>query len=308
MGRTHSKREQRNRKAILLAHFGTSFPSALPSLQNIRKEVAGAFPGIETRVCFTSNMVRTIWSGRRAEARKWLEQGVPEEILSVQGFLGAVGNLQDQDYRTIIVQPTHVYHGEQFEDLKSYVTSLQSIHTIKKVWAPFEQIVLSRPALGTYGVTHDYLDDVAGVIAALGDDVAQARAKNAALLYVAHGNDFFSSGVFGEMLHMLRGAHPGTAIHIGMLEGYPGIDDTIAEMLRREDRRVLLKPFMITAGDHAHHDIDNPDPDSWRSRLEAEGFSVEAVMEGLGSNRSFAALFTRRIQETAQDHGIDLFA
>lgn len=308
MGRTYHKRAQLNRKAILLAHFGTTFPSALPSLHNIRKKVQEAFPGVETRICFTSNMVRNIWRERKREPGVWTEQGVPEEVLFIQGFLGTVGNLQDQDFRTIIVQPTHVYHGEQYEDLKSYVRALQSICTIKRVWAPFEQIALSRPALGTYGVAHDYADDIEAVIRAICGDVRLAEDRQSALLYVAHGNDFFSSGVFHEMLGTLRAAYPATPVYIGLVEGYPGADDIVATLRNDGVRNVLVKPFMITAGDHAHHDIDNDDSESWRGRLEAAGCSVSSVMEGLGSNDAFAGLFAQRILETAEEHGIDLFS
>lgn len=308
MGREYHNRKQRNRKAILLAHFGTTFPSALPSLDNIRRKVEEAFPGVETRICFTSNMVRNIWAGRKKNPGQWIGQGVPEEVLSVQGFLGAVGNLQDQNYRTIIVQPTHIYHGEQYEDLKSYVTALQSIRTIKKVWAPFEQIVLSRPALGTYGIAHDYADDIDEFVRLMAGDIEMARAADASMLYIAHGNDFFCSGVFHELLKELRAAYPGTPIHIGMVEGYPGIDDTIGELRTAGTRKVLIKPLMMTAGDHAHHDIDNDEPESWRGRLEAEGIGVTTIMEGLGSNDAFARLFANRIRQTADDHGIDLFS
>ena len=147
MSRTYPKRKQINRKAILLAHFGTSFVSALESLENIRHKVQEEFPDAEVRISFTSNMIRNIWSARRRKPEKWLEQGVPEDVLYVQSFLGAIGSLQSDNYRTIVIQPTHVYHGEQYEDLKSYVTALQSIRTIKKVWSPFDTLVLSRPAL-----------------------------------------------------------------------------------------------------------------------------------------------------------------
>lgn len=308
MGRIHAKRRQKNKKAILLAHFGTSFPSALASLDNIRNHVVEAFPGIETRICFTSNMVRNIWASRRKNPDRWKEEGVSDEVLGVQAFLAAVGNLQDQGYRTIVVQPTHVYHGEQYEDLKSYVQALRSIRTVKEVWAPFEQIVISRPLLGTYGVLHDYLDDVAEVVEALGNDVKQAEDRDSALVYVGHGNDFFSSGVFQEMLHALRKAHPERPVYMGMVEGFPGLEETVARIVRDGVKRVLLKPFMITAGDHAHNDIDNADPDSWRGRFEAEGCMVETIMEGLGSNDTFAALFAHRIRETAEDYGIELHA
>lgn len=308
MGRTYKKRKQINRKAILLAHFGTSFLSALPSLQNIQRQVKDAFPDIEVRMCFTSNMIRNIWSARRRNPQKWLEQGVSEEVLYVQSFLGAVGTLQSDNYRTIIVQPTHMYHGEQYEDLKSYVSALQSIRTIKDVWLPFEKLVLSRPALGTYGITYDYLDDLGEVVSVVGHDIRKAEDMGASMLYVAHGNDFFSSGVFNEMLAVLRRNNPSTGVHIGMVEGFPGVDEILEELRKEGVRKVFMKSFMITAGDHAHHDIDNEEPDSWRGRLEAEGYEVVTEMEGMGSNDRFAHLFVERIRQTAEYHGIELFS
>lgn len=68
-----------------------------------------------------------------------------------------------------------------------------------------------------------------------------------------------------------------------------------------------MKPFMITAGDHAHHDIDNEEPDSWRGMLEAAGYEVVTEMTGLGSSDAFAGIFVDRIRQTAERNGIDLF-
>ncbi|MBN1928856.1 MAG: sirohydrochlorin cobaltochelatase [Chlorobiaceae bacterium] len=308
MTKHRKKRKQINKKAILLAHFGTTYPSALPSLENIRRQVQAKIPGIEVRHCFTSNMIRNFWSARRRNPQKWLDQGVSEEFLYVQGFLGAIGNLQDGNYRTIIVQPTHMYHGEQFEDLKSYVSALQSIRTIKRVWSPFEKVVLSRPALGTCGVEHDYAEDIEEVATLFDDDVERARELDAALVYVAHGNDFFSSGAFHETGDVMRRRYPGAEIHIGMVEGRPGVEEIVGKVTANGRKAVLLRPFMITAGDHAHKDIDDDDPGSWKGAFEAAGCHVETRMEGLGSDDRFAAIFARRILETAEDHGIDLLS
>lgn len=306
MSKQHKSRSQVNKKAILLAHFGTTYPSALPSLEHIKQQVQESFPGIETRICFTSNIVRNIWAERRKEPDFWLKQGVSEEVLYAQGFLGAIGNLQDENYRTIIVQPTHIYHGEQYEDLKSFVHGLHSIQTVKKAWRPFEKVVLSRPALGTCGVLHDYSDDIDEVVQILEEDVSKAKKMQATLLYVAHGNDFFSSGVFHETRNAIREAYADVNIHIGMIEGYPSLDDILKKLKNIERKNILIKPFMITAGDHAHKDIDNHSPESWRGSFEGMGFTVVTEMEGLGSNTAFARLFAKRIMETAEDYGIDL--
>ncbi len=306
MSKKDKIRRQINKKAILLAHFGTSYPVALESLENIKKKVRERFPSIETRICFTSNRIRNIWAARRRSPEKWLEQGVSEEIMSAPGFLGAAGSLQNENYRTIIVQPTHIYHGEQYEDLQSYVRALQSIRTIKKAWAPFEKILLSRPALGTYGIEHDHTDDINEVVEALGADFSKAEKEGAALVYVGHGNDFFSSGAFLEAQKAMRDKYPGVKVYIGMVEGHPGIEEIVRELGKDDVKQVLLKPFMITAGDHAHNDINNDDHESWKGRIESMGIHVDVSMEGLGSNNTFADVFVKRIQETADENGLDL--
>ncbi|PWW83275.1 sirohydrochlorin cobaltochelatase [Prosthecochloris marina] len=306
MGGKNKIRRQINKKAILLAHFGTSYPVALSALGNIKEEVEEQFPGIETRICFTSNRIRTIWASRRRKPESWLAKGVPEEIMYAQSLLGAIGNLQDQNYRTVIVQPTHIYHGEQYEDLQSCIRALQSIRTIKKAWAPFDKIVLSRPTLGTYGIEHDYVEDIDEVVQALETDVIRAKASGASLVYMGHGNDFFSSGAFFETQKAMRAFYPDSSIYIGMVEGYPGIDEILQALEEDSIKHVLLKPFMITAGDHAHNDMNNPEPDSWKSRIESLGIQVDVAMEGLGANGAFAGIFAKRIQQTAEDHGIDL--
>jgi len=304
MDKHHKKRLQINKKAILLAHFGTTYPSALSSLDNIKRRVMADIPGIETRICFTSNMVRNTWTVRRRKPEKWIEQGVTDEFLNVQGLLGAIGNLHDGNYRTIIVQPTHMYHGEQYEDLKSYIRALQSIRTVKRAWQPFESIVLSRPALGTWGIEHDYSRDIDEVVALFGDDVEKAREKDAALVYVAHGNDFFSSSAFSETCRAMRERWPDASIHIGVVEGRPGIEDILAEVEASHHGRVILRPFMITAGDHAHNDIADDAPDSWQGAFEARGYRVETRMDGLGADDRFASIFAKRILETALNSGI----
>jgi sirohydrochlorin cobaltochelatase len=46
--------------------------------------------------------------------------------------------------------------------------------------------------------------------------------------------------------------------------------------------------------------------DSWKSILTAQGYTVQPVLEGLGSNPAFAALFVENIADAARDSGINL--
>lgn len=306
MSLQHGDRRRPNKKAIVLAHFGTTVTSALKSLDVAKRAIQDVFPNIPIEISFTSNIIRGIWSKRREEKEKWLATGVPEEVLNARSVLGVIGDLQDRGYRTLIIQPTYIAHGEQFEDLSSYIKGLQSIRTIKKRWMPFEKIVCSRPTLGTHGIEFDYRRDIEETVAALKEDIELARKNEADLIYVGHGNEYFSTGVYLEAQSEFRKQYPDVKTFVGVAKGYPVLDDLLPAILKESGKKIILKPFMLTAGDHAHHDIAGDHEESWMSRLIREGFRVKVVMEGLGSNHSFSRLYAKRIRETAEYHEIDL--
>ncbi len=303
---TMSHRKQPNKKAILLASFGTTFPAAVDALVNTQQVIQAAFPEIPVRICFTSNLIRSIWEGRRSEAGQWKERNIPDEILYAKSFLGEIGDLQNAGYRTIVIQPTYIAHGEQFEDLRSYVEGLQSIRTIKPKWMPFEKLVLSRPFLGTHGTEHHYQEDLKEVVSALSDDVESARAHQADLVYVGHGNDFFSTAIYMETQKEFRLQYPDIRTYVGLIEGYPAFEDILPSMQQEARKKLLLKPLMLTAGEHANHDIAGPEEDSWQTMLTEVGFEVIPVLEGFGSSHKIASLFANRVQQTAEEHHIDL--
>ena len=298
--------KQPNHKAIVLAHFGTTVPGALSALENVCNEVRESFPGIEVRISFTSNIIRRIWQKRRADPQTWLDQGVSKEVLYCRSLLGTIGLLQDEGYRSIIVQPTHIFHGEQYEDLRSVVNALGQIRTVKARWMPFAKIVAGRPALGTHGETRPYHEDIAEVAAALQADVELARQEEAALVYMGHGNETWSTGVFSELAATLRRRWPDVPVVMGMVEGWPGLEEVKEALAASGRRRVVLKPLMLSAGDHALNDMSGEDDDCWQKQLEKLGYSVQPVLQGLGSRREFAALYSRRIRQTARDHDIPL--
>lgn len=292
--------------AIVLAAFGASLPAALPGISNIVDLVRASFR-CPVEVCFTSNLVRSIWQKRLADP-DWLaaNPAPPEFVRGVSGPLATMAGLQERGYQNLVVQPLHVYAGEEYHDLGKYVSALAGIETIKAKWRPFKKVALGRPALGAPGVDHPYLEDIQRAAAALGQDVRQARQQDAALVYVGHGNHVFSTGVYHELQRVLQKRHPGLVVAIGTVEG---IFDAqyVSEYLRSQGvRRVFLKPLMVVAGVHARDDMAGDDEDSWRSVLERQGFAVECRLEGLGQSQAWASLYLRHILECAQEAGIAL--
>ena len=298
---------KKNKTAIVIASFGTTYPSGLKSIINIINHVKKAFPKTTVKVTFTSNIIRHIWEKRQAEADKWLKMGVPKEIIYVKGIVATLGDLSDQGYKTIIIQPTHIYHGEEFSDVLEYARGLNSIQTIKKKWKPFYKIVVGRPALGTYGPKYDYHEDIEKAVEVLKPDVELAKKKGAVLVYMGHGNEFYSTGIYAETQKEFNKMYPDVQTYIGTVEGYPSLQDVVNSLKKHaKSKKIVLKPFMIVAGDHANNDMAGNEPDSWKNVLEKAGFKVYPVLEGLGSNNEFADIFVQHIKDVAKDNGIKL--
>jgi len=299
--------QKKDKKAIVLAGFGTSYPSALVAITNIQDGVQKAFPKVKVSLAFTSNIIRNIWHKRQHD-KKFLSENknIPREILYIKGPLATIADLQDEGYNVIIVQPTHIYCGEEYTDLTSYVNGLNSIKTIKAKFMPFKKLVLGRPLLGKYGTSYDYHEDLLPAAKALSPDVALAKKNHAALVYMGHGNEFYSTGVYIEFQQALRQMYPDTKIFVGTVEGYPSLDNVVSALTHMRIKKVLLKPFMIVSGDHARNDMAGDEDDSWKKIIESKGIKVIPVIQGLGENAGVAKIFIQHIKDVAGDNQIGL--
>ncbi|UOD34955.1 sirohydrochlorin cobaltochelatase [Deferribacteraceae bacterium V6Fe1] len=298
--------ENKSKKnAIVIASFGTTYLSGLKSIINIINLVKKEFPETEVRVTFTSNIIRNIWQKRGKNPDEWLNKGVPKEILNVKGIVATLGELSDEGYKNIVIQPTHIYHGEEFSDLLEYVRALNSIQTIKNRWKPFQKIAVGRPALGTYGDKYDYHEDIKTVVMALRGDAELAKEHKAALVYMGHGNEYYSTGSYIETEEEFNKEYPDVKTFIGTVEGYPTLNDVIAKLKKYNIKKVVLKPFMVVAGDHASNDMAGDEPDSWKNILKREEIDVVPIIEGLGSNDAFARIFVEHLKDAAKDGGIN---
>lgn len=293
--------------AVVLAVFGTSHASGLPGIMNIHKKVQAAFPDKRVELAFTSTIIREIWQKRRSEpgfAAKHPE--IPKEIINIKGPLAAIACLQDEGYDNIIVQPTHIAASEEFTDLSSYVNALGSIRTIKTKNMPFKKIVIGRPALGNSGVEHEYSQDIRKAARAMSQDVVKAAKNGSALVYMGHGNEHFSTGVYIEFGDAMREMYPSTKTYIGVVEGFPSVNHVMKELERDGVKKVYLKPFMTVAGDHAKNDMAGEEPDSWKKIMESKGIKVSAELAGVGENPAFADIFVQHVRDAAKDNGIIL--
>jgi sirohydrochlorin cobaltochelatase len=296
------------RNGIVLAMFGTSVELALPGLLHIRDRMAARFPQTLVRIAFTSKIICRIWQARAADpGYRIVHPEVPEDILHVQSPETVIGSLQEEGIDSLVIQPVHIAPARKDVDSGSYINGPGAIETGKSGSSPIRRIVLGRPALGSYGTTYPYTDDIVIAVRSLLQDAALARQENGALFYMGHGNkNCATAGVYRELVAEMHRQYPDISIVMNLVEEGPSLDRTIAELKEQNVEKILLKPFMITAGDHVRKDMVSDGPGSQKTRLEDQGFTVVPVFKGLGEEDGFADIFVQHATDAARDGGIEL--
>lgn len=293
--------------AIVVAAFGTSYPSAVNSLLAIVRDIEMAYPNTPVQMAFTSNIIRKKWHKRATdEGYRNSHPEVPEYFYRIKNVLGTLADFQDQGFKTIVVQPTHLTHGEEYLDLQAYVDGLRSIETTREHWQPFKKIALGRPLMGTWGPTFPYPEDIEKLAAVLAEDTLAAQAANATLVYMGHGNELLSTGLYYELELKMNQRYPQVRTVVGLVEGHPDFSEVLAKLRHTETKKVLLKPLMVVAGDHASNDMAGDEEDSWKSQLTAAGIETVPLMQGLGDNAGVRQMFIGHLQDAAMEAGIEL--
>ncbi|WED28883.1 sirohydrochlorin cobaltochelatase [Vibrio sp. DW001] len=295
------------KSAIVLAAFGTSYDTAIGSLIGIQEQVQNAYPDTPVRFAFTSSIIRKIWH-RRASDDEYQKNHpeVPQGFYQVKNVLGTMADLQNEGYKNIVVQTTLLSHGEEFIDLKATVDALASIQTIKEKWKPFNKVVLGRPLMGTWGSHNPYREDLDQLAEALASDVKRAKENNTALIYMGHGNDHLSTGLYYELQEVMNKRYPDVNIYVGLVEGYPNFDNIMEQLKRDAIQSVAVKPLMVVAGDHASNDMAGDDDDSWKVMLSKQNIKVTPLLEGLGSKESIQKIYLQHLVDAAKDANITL--
>lgn len=245
---------------IVMAAFGTRRTAGGP-YDLIDRQVREAFAGHAVHWAFSSRLVGRIAS----------RQGVPVP----PGPAEVLAELHAAGHRWAVLQSTHVLCGHEFHRLLHHAAA-----------APL-RVSVGLPLLTD---PQDY-EAVAALLADIGRDE-----PDAATVFVGHGTDHPTWTAYPLLQSMLRQRGAGTTF-IGVLEGRPGIDGVIADLTATGAARVRLIPLLIAAGNHFLRDLTGDDPQCWQRRLEAAGFAVEPLAEGIGRRPEIGALFCRHIAD-----------
>lgn len=253
-------------EAILVASFGTSFhDSRSRAIAAIEKEIQQAYPDKPVSRAFTSQMI--------------INKLRTQDNIEIDNVPQTLRRLAEQRIRRLIVQPTHLMAGLEYEKLLSQ---------IKEEKEAFLEIALGAPLL----TDEADFEQVARAVA----EEAGKLSEDTALVLMGHGTEAAANEVYTRMQNTFC-SQGHKQYYVGTVEAKPDIYE-ISEALKKEEniKKVLLMPLMVVAGDHAVNDMAGEEPDSWKSILEAEGYQVECILKGLGELPSIRQMYVEHVK------------
>ena len=251
---------------LLVVSFGTSFnDSRRLTIVAIEGSLAESFPDWSVRRGFTSQII--------------IDHVLSRDGVAIDNVSEALNRAADNGVKTLVVQPTHLMDGFEYNDLVDELAGFADA---------FEAIAVGEPLLSSE-------EDFAAVAEAIVQATAEYDDGETAICFMGHGTEAESNGVYAKMQQVLSEAGYDNYF-IGTVEAEPSVEDLLAAVQAGDYKRVVLRPLMIVAGDHANNDMAGDEEDSWKSVFESAGYEVECVLSGLGELEAIRDLFVQHAQ------------
>ncbi len=259
---------------LLVVSFGTSFnDSRVADISGVEKKLQEAYPDWSVRRAFTAQIIINHVQARDDEKIDNMEQALER----------AVSN----GVKNLVVQPTHLMHGAEYDELVDVVNNYKD---------KFETVTVAEPLLGEVGsdatAVNDDKKNVAEAITAEAvktagyDSLDAAKEDGTAFVFMGHGTSHSAKVSYSQMAAQMSELGYEN-VFIGTVEGEPeetACENVINNVKEAGYKKVVLRPLMVVAGDHANNDMAGDDEDSWKSQFEASGAfdKIDTQIAGLG--------------------------
>lgn len=265
---------EEGKNVILAVSFGTSYNDNRDlSIGGVEDAIQAAYPDWEVRRAFTAQTVIDILDER--------------DSIDTDNVTEAMEKLVADGVKNVIIQPTHVMNGAEYDDV---------IEEIAPYADKFEGFAVGAPLLTA-------IEDYEAVVDALMADSEYVGSEDTAVVYMGHGTHHFANSAYSQMQLMLQ-AEGYENVFIGTVEGFPTLENVLANVTAYGASKVVLYPFMVVAGDHATNDMAGDEEDSWKTAFADAGFEVECVLEGLGQNEAIQQIYVEHVQAAMEENGL----
>lgn len=268
---------------LLVVSFGTSFnDSRAADIKGIEDALQAAYPDWSVRRAFTAQIIINHVQARDGEKIDNMQQAMDR----------AVAN----GVKNLVVQPTHLMHGAEYDEMMEMIDSYRD---------KFESVAVAEPLLGEVGadatVINSDKEAVAKAITAAAvkdagfDSLDAAAAEKTAFVFMGHGTSHTAKISYSQMQTTMQTLGYDN-VFIGTVEGEPeetACENVIEAVKAAGYTKVVLRPLMVVAGDHANNDMAGADDDSWLSEFKASGAfeEVDTQISGLGEISDIQQLY-----------------
>ena len=268
---------------ILVVSFGTSFnDSRVADIKGIEDALQEAYPDWSVRRAFTAQIIINHVEARDGEYIDNVEQ--------------ALDRAAANKVKNLIVQPTHLMHGAEYDELMDAVEEYKD---------QFDSVKVAEPLLGEVGADAKEVNDdkkaVAEILTAEAVEKAgyktldEAKEDGTAFVFMGHGTSHTAKVSYTQMQAQMDDLGYDN-VFIGTVEGEPeetACEAVIEAAAEAGYTKIVLRPLMVVAGDHANNDMAGDDEDSWLSQFEASGKfdSVDTQIYGLGEIEGIQKLY-----------------
>ncbi len=261
-------------KELLVVSFGTSFnDSRAADIGAIEKKLQDAFPDWSVRRAFTAQIIINHVQARDDEKIDNVRQALDRAV--------------ENGVKQLVIQPTHLMHGAEYDELTECVAEYRN---------QFGSVAIAEPLLGEVGqdasvINADKEAVAAAITAAAVEDAGfesldAAKDAGVAFVFMGHGTSHTAKVSYSQMQTQM-GILGFENVFVGTVEGEP--EETSCEAVIEAVKaagytKVILRPLMVVAGDHANNDMAGEDEDSWVSMFTASGAfeTIDCQIAGLG--------------------------
>ena len=274
---------------LLVVSFGTSFnDSRAEDIGGIEKALIQANPDWSVRRAFTAQIIINHVQARDGEKIDNVDQALERAV--------------DNGVKNLVVQPTHLMRGAEYDEL---------VEAVENYKDKFETVKIAEPLLGEVGADADAVNsDKEAVAKALTaeavkdagyDSLDAAKEDGTAFVFMGHGTSHTAKVSYSQMQTQMKDLGYDN-VFIGTVEGEPeetSCESVIDAVEKAGYKKVVLRPLMVVAGDHANNDMAGDDDDSWLSMFKASGKfdSVDTQITGLGEIKDIQQIYVDHTAE-----------
>ena len=252
------------KKAIVVASFGTTYDETRKvTIEAVEQDIRNAFPQYDHYRAFTSRIIM----------KRLAERGIVVDSLET-----TLGKLQEAGYSEVIVQPTLITPEEEYDN------KIMRVVNKYKAEGAFDKLIVGRPLL-TYKGENGQTNDFAVLSKAIAWQLPKKMNADEVVVFMGHGSPNRHNSAYITLQEKMIADKNKIAIGVVEDTDYPNFQDTLSFIKTKGYQKILLMPLMLVAGDHARNDMAGEDDDSWKNKLEKEGYKISLYLKGLGENK-----------------------